>query len=132
LPAREYPQDRQRCDARDDDPKRDQNFSHISPFLTADYADIADKKGNDWYHLARFNLNAVYSPLNTPSPSSVSIRVIRGQLILRFLLLNIILQLLFENLEGQGAILEHGVVEFALIEIRSEFLLGPRAQFLNL
>src|SRR5438132_11857937 len=39
-----YPQDRHRHDEHDDNCQCDQNFSHTSPLLTADYADIADKK----------------------------------------------------------------------------------------
>jgi hypothetical protein len=53
-------------------------------------------------------------------------------IILRFLVPNVIVHLLLENLERQGAILEHSVVKFALVEFRAQFVLCACAQFLNL
>src|SRR5256885_15356857 len=51
---------------------------------------------------------------------------------LSFLLLNVIVDLVLENLERQRTILQHGFVKLALVEFIAELLLRARSQFLDL
>ena len=93
MTSAEYPQDRHRHDEDDDDRNLDQNSSHIGV-----EARVLTRKAEQ--HATE-----------------------RRGYILRFLLLNVIVHLFFENLQRQRAILEHRVVKLALIEFVAELLL---------
>src|SRR6266480_2639235 len=62
-----------------------------------------------------------------PGKTSHVKRPIGPWLQLSFLALNVIVYLLFENLEGQRAIFENGIVELALVKFFSQFVLCASA-----